>query len=168
LLLYASPGDGARATGRVVALYYEASPVCWSTGDAARPGAARWLDVEIDGDTPERKRQLSCCRQACTRRPETGFALAWAKPKSTQLAGVLPAIALNRALVVRRPGRSSRRSPPWRLDGQGRREVAPEGVEARAGSLEELGFLGRARAAQDRVAMRKRPNALMMSRCASA
>ena len=58
LLLGAAAAARADDTGRVRAFYYEAAPGVLVDASMARPGAARWADVELESGAPERRRVL--------------------------------------------------------------------------------------------------------------
>jgi hypothetical protein len=63
--------------------------------------AARWLDVELDGEqSAERKRQLVFMPESMSASVGDHVALRLGEPKSTQLAEVLPAVAVNRAFAI--------------------------------------------------------------------
>jgi hypothetical protein len=105
-LLYV-PGAGAQeTTGRVRAILFEAAPGVLVDASMMRsPSAARWLDVELEGDAPSsRKRQLVFLPRGMEAALGDRVAVRLGEPKSTQLAGVLPAVASNRALTVNPQG----------------------------------------------------------------
>jgi hypothetical protein len=101
-LLYAASSAAQEATGRVRGIYYEASRgVLVDAQMLRRPGATRWLDVELDGDqAPEKKRQLVLLPRDMNAAIGDVVALRLGEPKSTQLAEVLPAVAVNRARAI--------------------------------------------------------------------
>jgi hypothetical protein len=105
-LLYVGNAGAQEATGRVRGIYFEAARgVLVDASMLRRPGAVRWLDVELDGDlAPERKRQLVLLPKGMDASLGDAVALRLGEPKSTQLAEVLPAVAMNRALAVNPQG----------------------------------------------------------------
>ena len=105
-LLYLSPAGAEEATGRVRGIYYEASRgVLVDARMLRRPSAVRWADVELDGThAPERKRQLVQMPAEMNAAIGDLVSVRLGEPKSTQLAGILPAIAMNRATTVNPDG----------------------------------------------------------------
>ncbi|MGE5641291.1 MAG: hypothetical protein ACM30H_14470 [Clostridia bacterium] len=101
-LLYVPAAGAQETTGRVRGILFEAAPGVLVDASMMRSAsAARWLDVELDGDVPlSRKRQLVLLPRGMEASLGDRVALRLGEPKSTQLAGVLPAVASNRALAV--------------------------------------------------------------------
>jgi hypothetical protein len=101
-LLYVPCAGAEEATGRVRGVYYEAARGVLVEAKMQRPlSAARWVDVELDGDLPpERKRQLVQMPADLHVQAGDRVALRLGEPKSTQLAEILPFVAMNRALAV--------------------------------------------------------------------
>jgi hypothetical protein len=100
--LYLPTAAAEEATGTVRGVYYEAARgVLVDARLARRPSAIRWVDVELDGDQPaERKRQLVQVPAGMDATVGDIVALNLGEPKSTQLAAVLPAAAVNRVFAV--------------------------------------------------------------------
>src|SRR4051812_23487472 len=90
-LLYLPSAGAQEASGRVRGIYFEASRgVLVDASLLRRPGATRWLDVELDGDQPaERRRQLVLLRPGMDAALGDVVSLRLGEPKSTQLAEVL-------------------------------------------------------------------------------
>ncbi len=105
-LLYVPSAGAQEATGRVRGILFEAAPGVLVDASMMRgASAARWLDVELEGDVPlSRKRQLVLLPRGMEASLGDRVALRLGEPKSTQLAGVLPAVAANRALAVNPQG----------------------------------------------------------------
>jgi len=100
-LLYLSSASAQEATGRVRAVYYEASRgVLVDAGMLRGKKAARWLDVELDAGIGAGRRELVLLPEGMSASVGDRVALRLGEPKSTQLAEVLPAIAVNRAYAV--------------------------------------------------------------------
>jgi hypothetical protein len=101
-LLHAASAAAQEATGRVRGIYYEASRgVLVDAQMLRRPGAARWLDVELDGDQPpQQKHQLVLLPRDMNASIGDAVALRLGEPKSTQLAEVLPAVTVSRARAI--------------------------------------------------------------------
>jgi hypothetical protein len=58
LLLGGATAVRADESGRVRAFYYEAAPGVLVDASMARPGAARWADVELESSVSDRRRVL--------------------------------------------------------------------------------------------------------------
>jgi hypothetical protein len=101
-LLFACSASAEEATGRVRGVYYEAARgVLVDAKMLRRPSAIRWVDVELTGDhPPERKRQLVQLPSEMNAAVGDVVAVQLGEPKSTQLAQILPAVAVNRAIKV--------------------------------------------------------------------
>ena len=101
-LLYAGSTPAQDATGRVRGVYYEASRGVLVDASMLRGAKARrWLDVELDGQIAgEARRELVLLPQGMDAVIGDRVALRLGEPKSTQLAEVLPGVAINRALAV--------------------------------------------------------------------
>jgi hypothetical protein len=93
---------GAEETvGRVRAVYYEAAPgVLVEARMLHRSSAIRWADVEVSS-----RRMLVQLPVDMNAGPGDLVAVRLADPKSSQLAQILPAVAVNRA--VETPGAAS-------------------------------------------------------------
>jgi hypothetical protein len=105
-LLYVPAAEAQETTGRVRGILFEAAPGVLVDASMIRSAsAARWLDVELDGDVPSaHKRQLVLLPRGMEASLGDRVALRLGEPKSSQLAGVLPAVASNRALAVKPQG----------------------------------------------------------------
>ena len=90
------------AAGKVRGIYYEATRgVLVDASMLRRPSATRWVDVELIGEhAPERKRQLVQMPKDMSVGVGDTVALRLGEPKSTQLAEILPGVAVNRAYAV--------------------------------------------------------------------
>ena len=100
-LCYLSNAFAEEASGRVRGVYFEAAPgVLVDASMQRRPFATRWADVEIDGDRAAPKRQLVQIPNDMHVTMGDQVTLRLGEPKSTQLAGVMPSVTLNRALAV--------------------------------------------------------------------
>ena len=107
LFLFLSPANAQEATGRVRAIYYEAAHgVLVEAKLARRPTAIRWADVELQG------------RSVLVRMPAAFnagvgdlVAVRLAEPKSSQLAQILPQVAVSRALEINPPQFAGRQEP---------------------------------------------------------
>jgi hypothetical protein len=103
LLLFASSVQGAETTGRVRALYYEAARgVLVEAKMLHGAGATRWADVEAEG-----RRLLVRVPAGMSAAVGDLVAVRLADPKSSQLAQILPAVAVNRAFPIDAPGASA-------------------------------------------------------------
>ena len=101
-LLYLSTANAQEATGRVRAVYYEASRGVLVDASMLRSSKAqRWLDVELDGQIAGApRRELVLLPQGMSAAVGDRVALRLGEPKSTQLAEVMPALAVHRALSI--------------------------------------------------------------------
>jgi hypothetical protein len=104
--LVALPALAEEATGKVRAIYYETSRgVLVDASMLRRPSATRWIDVELIGEAAvERKHQLVPLAAGMPVSVGDLVALRLGEPKSTQLAQIVPGVALNRAVAVNPQG----------------------------------------------------------------
>jgi len=103
LCLYsvATPAGAEEVMGRVRALYYEAGRgVLVEAKMLHRPSAIRWADVELSS-----RRLLVQLPADMNAGPGDLVAVRIGDPKSSQLAQILPTVAVNRA--VETPGAAS-------------------------------------------------------------
>jgi hypothetical protein len=96
-----APARAEETIGRVRALYYEAARgVLVEAKMLHPPSAIRWVDVEVSSG-----RILVQLSSDMNPAPGDLVAVRLANPKSTQLAHILPEVAVNRAVEI--PGASS-------------------------------------------------------------
>jgi hypothetical protein len=96
-----APARAEEAIGRVRAIYYEAGRgVLVESRMLHRSSAIRWVDVEVSS-----RRLLVQLPTDMDARPGDLVAVRLADPKSSQLAQILPQVAVNRAIEI--PGAAS-------------------------------------------------------------
>ncbi|HYD56110.1 MAG TPA: hypothetical protein VEB41_04300 [Burkholderiales bacterium] len=89
------PSGAEEVTGRVAAIYREASPGVLMEERLARPrGGARWADVDVDG-----RRILARLPDEMPLSLGERIAVRVGAPKSSQLAYVLPMTTVSRAIA---------------------------------------------------------------------
>ena len=99
LFLFLSPANAQEATGRVRAIYYEAAHgVLVDARVTRRPSKIRWADIELSG-------RMVLVQMPADFNPVIGdlVAVRLAEPKSSQLAQILPQVAVSRALEINPP-----------------------------------------------------------------
>jgi hypothetical protein len=99
LFLFLSPANAQEVTGRVRAIYYEAAHgVLVDAKLTRRPSKIRWADVELAG-------RMVLVQMPAGFDPLVGdlVAVRLAEPKSSQLAQILPQVAVSRALEINPP-----------------------------------------------------------------
>jgi hypothetical protein len=101
LCAVAAPAAAEEVVGRVRALYYEAGRgVLVEAKMLHRSSAIRWVDVEVAS-----RRMLVQLPADMNAAPGDLVAVRLGDPKSTQLAQILPTVAVNRAVEM--PGAAS-------------------------------------------------------------
>lgn len=96
LFLFLSPANAQEALGRVRAIYYEAARgVLVDARMSHRSSAIRWADVELQG-----RSVLVQMPSGLSAGVGDVVAVRLAAPKSSQLAQILPQVAVSRALEI--------------------------------------------------------------------
>jgi hypothetical protein len=91
-----SPASAEDATGRVRAIYYQAGPgVLVDAKMLHSPSAIRWADVDVRG-----RSVLVQMPAEMNAKPGDLVAVRLAEPKSSQLAQILPELAVSRAIAI--------------------------------------------------------------------
>ncbi len=96
LFLFLPPANAQEASGRVRAIYYEAARgVLVDARLSRRTSAIRWADVELPG-------RMVLVQMSAGLNAGVGdlVAVRLAEPKSSQLAQILPQVAVSRALEI--------------------------------------------------------------------
>ena len=107
LFLFLSPANAEDATGRVRAIYYEAARgVLVEAKLSHRTAAIRWADVELQG-----RNVLVQMPSGLNAGVGDVVAVRLAEPSSSQLAHVLPQVAVSRALEINPPQFAGRQVP---------------------------------------------------------
>ena len=99
LFLFLSPANAEEAIGRVRTIYYEAAKGVLVDAKLSRRGSViRWADVEVQG-------RMVLVQIPVEMNAGVGdvVAMRLAEPKSSQLAQILPQVAVSRVLEVNPP-----------------------------------------------------------------
>jgi hypothetical protein len=97
--LFLSPANAEEAVGRVRTIYYEAAHgVLVDARLSHRASAIRWADVQLPG-------RMALVQMPAGLNAGVGdlVAVRLAEPKSSQLAQILPQVAVSRALEINPP-----------------------------------------------------------------
>jgi len=107
LFLFLSPANAEEAIGRVRTVYYEAAKGVLVDAKLSRRGSViRWADVEVQG-----RMVLVQIPGAMNAAVGDVVAARMAEPKSSQLAQILPQVAVSRVLEVNPPQFAGRQEP---------------------------------------------------------
>ena len=107
LFLFLSPANADEAIGRVRTIYYEAAKGVLVDAKLSRRGSLiRWADVEVQG-----RMVLVQIPGAMNAAIGDVVAVRLAEPKSSQLAQILPQVAVSRVLEVNPPQFAGRQEP---------------------------------------------------------
>ena len=113
LFLFLSPANAEEAIGRVRTVYYEAAKGVLVDAKLSRRGSViRWADVEVQG-----RMVLVQIPGAMNAAVGDVVAVRLAEPKSSQLAQILPQVAVSRVLEVN-PLQFAGRQEPYASTGR--------------------------------------------------